>query len=619
MKILFLLMLFPGLTYARTFKDVVQEKILHETDLQLCKGKIYEDGGRSPLMSKLMKEVNMVDGKGKVPSSRIWSRSYVSKRSFRNGDQIFSFASKLIKDAKEEILIQTFIFDINGPGTKMVFDALYDIEKRQKKIGAKKPIKVKILLDLINLFGVIDTSKFIANNFGGFRSYEGSDFRGYGLNFPKPIDPSLVEIEIRYLKHKFVGANHSKTIIVDRTKGIVTGANFVSYHHTPDSKGDAESMDDHAFYFMGEIGLGLTDDFYNTFNKGVYKWKYSPKLLRFSKKTLGAGNIFGNKYNKSFKKIKPKKFPIPSAPIGNFNFPRVLERWARADFKKVELGIVTRWDKGMWVDKSSKIFRWIREDILRNKRLVELNPQNAAFLSLLYNAKSHINIVSPSLNSIDIMNGMLDAMRRGVNINFLLNRNYENMPAFFLREKGTNQMAAGWMARERSKLVKKYGEDKIGQFNLRWFVNRGGFTSGREHGGKVKKGTMKQWNHNHTKFMIADNRVAIIGSGNMDSQTWFHSGETNIVIDDQEVATRWCIDVFKTDYLRGQEFGDDRRDLGEKCFFNTTCMSGYCHRFKRINIFNKKCAPAKRRGLNGSLCYLDNQCKSGDCEKEVCK
>ena len=613
-------LIFSAITHARTFKDIVQEKILHESDLQLCRGDIYQTGGkRSPLMSKLMKAVNKVDGKGKIPSTRIWSRSYVSKRSFRNGDQIFSFAANLIKDAREEVLIQTFIFDINGPGTKMVFDALYELEKKQRKKGAKSPIKVKLMFDLINLFGVIDTSKFIAKNFGGFRSYEGTDFRGYGINMPRPIDPKYVEIEIRYLKHKFVGANHSKTIIVDRVKGIVTGANFVSYHHTPDSKGDVESMDDHAFYFMGDIGLGLSDDFFNTFNKAVYKWRYSPKILGRSKKTLGAGNLFGNKYHKSLRKRKPEKFVVPTFPLGKFKFSHVIKDWARSDFKQVELGIVTRLDKGMWFDKSSKIVRWIREDILNYPRKVEMNPQNAAFLSMFRYAKSHINIVSPSLNSIDIMNAMLGAMKRGININFLLNRNYENMPALFLREKGTNQMAAEWMAKHRKKLVDKFGEDRIGQFNLKWFVNRGGFTSGRKHGGKVKKGTMKQWNHNHTKFMVADNQVAIIGSGNMDSQSWFHSGETNIVVDDHEVARRWCIDVFKTDYLRGQRFGDDRRDLGEKCFFNTTCMSGYCHRFKKFNIFNKKCAPAKGRGLNRSLCYKDNQCKFGKCQKQRCK
>jgi len=617
---IFTFILFSLPIQARSFKDIVQKRILEESDLQLCRGDIYETGGkRSPLMGKLKKEVNAVANKGKVPSSRIWSRSFVSKRSFRNGDEIFSFAANLIKDAQQEVLIQTFIMDINGPGTKMVYDALYDLEKKQKEKGAKKPIKVKLLFDLINLFGVIDTSKFIAKNFGGFRSYEGTNFRGYGINMPRPIDPKYVELEIRFLKHKFVGANHSKTFVIDRVKGIVTGANFVSYHHTPDSKGDAESMDDHAFYFMGDIGMGLTDDFYNTFNKGVYRWKYSPKVIGRSKKTLGGGNLFGNKYHKALKKRKPAKFKVPTGPLGHFKFSHIIADWARSDFKKVEIGLVTRWDKGMWVDKSSKIFRWIREDILNIPRLVELNPQNAAFLSLFYNAKSHINIVSPSLNSIDIMNAMLDAMKRNVNVNFLLNKNYENMPAFGLRERGTNQMAAEWMMKERQKLVKRYGEDNIGQFNLKWFVNRGGFHSGRKHGGKVKKTTMKQWNHNHTKFMVADNQVAIIGSGNMDSQTWFHSGETNVVVDDYEVATRWCRDVFKTDYLRGHDFGDDHRDLGEKCFFNKTCMSGYCHRFKKWNIFNKKCAPARGRGLNGSLCYLDNQCKSGKCDTQRCK
>src|SRR6185369_5140070 len=43
----------------------------------------------------------------------------------------------------------------------------------------------------------------------------------------------------------------------------------------------------------------------------------------------------------------------------------------------------------------------------------------------------------------------------------------------------------------------------------------------------------------HVKLLIVDNRVGIQGSGNQDTQSWYHSEEVNIMIDSQEVCEKW--------------------------------------------------------------------------------
>ena len=35
----------------------------------------------------------------------------------------------------------------------------------------------------------------------------------------------------------------------------------------------------------------------------------------------------------------------------------------------------------------------------------------------------------------------------------------------------------------------------------------------------------------HVKYLSADNKIAIVGSGNMDSQSWNHSHEFNVLVD----------------------------------------------------------------------------------------
>ncbi len=43
----------------------------------------------------------------------------------------------------------------------------------------------------------------------------------------------------------------------------------------------------------------------------------------------------------------------------------------------------------------------------------------------------------------------------------------------------------------------------------------------------------------HVKLMTIDGHVGIVGSGNQDTQSWFHSQEVNVLIDSPEVCAAW--------------------------------------------------------------------------------
>jgi len=43
----------------------------------------------------------------------------------------------------------------------------------------------------------------------------------------------------------------------------------------------------------------------------------------------------------------------------------------------------------------------------------------------------------------------------------------------------------------------------------------------------------------HVKFMAIDGQCAIMGNGNQDTQSWFHSQETNILIDSPVIVQDW--------------------------------------------------------------------------------
>jgi hypothetical protein len=41
------------------------------------------------------------------------------------------------------------------------------------------------------------------------------------------------------------------------------------------------------------------------------------------------------------------------------------------------------------------------------------------------------------------------------------------------------------------------------------------------------------------KLMIVDDRVGIQGSGNQDTQSWFHSQEVNVMLDSTRICSDW--------------------------------------------------------------------------------
>ncbi|CAF0891965.1 unnamed protein product [Didymodactylos carnosus] len=61
--------------------------------------------------------------------------------------------------------------------------------------------------------------------------------------------------------------------------------------------------------------------------------------------------------------------------------------------------------------------------------------------------------------------------------------------------------------------------------------------------------------------MSIDDEVAIMGNGNMDTQSWFHSQEINAMIDSKEVVAEW-MDAIRKNQSTGVfgnviAFGDD--------------------------------------------------------------
>ena len=474
-----------------------------------CSGRVYPSKGTSSLYKAIKKKVNPYKKtRSSIKKEQIWSKGYVGTEPLRNGDQIFQTAADLIRDAENEVLIQTFIYDYQGAGTYMIHDAIYDLEKRQmarEKKGQKiRPIKVKILLDDYYLLGGRIRFKTIGAIGFGKRSYEFKDnIRGYGLNMRKrPLDPKYVELEVRYWFNTTAGVTHSKTFVVDREFAVVTGANFVSYHHVKETAGNKQSMEDHGFVLAGkDLGRGLAEDFYSVFNNSIYRTKDAAassktqvgrvgQVLR-KYKCLCWGNLFGNDFETAFKKKGDKKHPAKKYTDFS-NFPSNSSLKKRKSFMKsmgklklVTLGLLVREPN----DKTG--IKWEKEILTRRKNTKEkeghygpfwekpkssndMNPQNAAWLAIIDNAKSHINIVSPNISSFEIIKAIFRALLRGVDVNILTNSHYEDKFYDANHEMGSNtrslRFVKGGLNYYKKKAIKKGAYPaNFGKLNWRWY------------------------------------------------------------------------------------------------------------------------------------------------------
>lgn len=150
-------------------------------------------------------------------------------------------------------------------------------------------------------------------------------------------------------------------------------------------------------------------------------------------------------------------------------------------------------------------------------------PQNAAFQSSLRNAEKSIFIQTPNLNAAALLPEILAACRRGVKVTYYYCLGYNDVGELLPKQGGHNEYVANKLYRE---LEPEFRE------NLDVFCYIGKDQIQPIHN-KFKKRSC------HIKLMIIDDHVAIQGSGNQDTQSWYHSQEVNLMIDSAFVCQKW--------------------------------------------------------------------------------
>jgi phosphatidylserine/phosphatidylglycerophosphate/cardiolipin synthase-like enzyme len=152
-------------------------------------------------------------------------------------------------------------------------------------------------------------------------------------------------------------------------------------------------------------------------------------------------------------------------------------------------------------------------------------PQNEAWLSLIRNATKNIFIQTPDLNAAPLIPALAKALQRGIEVTYYVCFGYNDAGEIIPSQGGTNEQAA----RSLLSLLPEGGPERK-LLHIYDYV-------GKDQDHPIHQSFRTRCCH--VKLLIVDGSVGIQGSGNQDTQSWFHSQEINIMVDSPEICLKW--------------------------------------------------------------------------------
>ncbi|KAI6016248.1 hypothetical protein EDC04DRAFT_2749684 [Pisolithus marmoratus] len=182
-----------------------------------------------------------------------------------------------------------------------------------------------------------------------------------------------------------------------------------------------------------------------------------------------------------------------------------------------------------------------------NPRRALHNTQDIAWLAGLKYAKKKVFIQSPTFNARPVVEGVLKAVRRGVECTLYIDVGFNDGGEALPGQGGTNEQVAKRMYEELDEEGKQrlrmfwytgnYLRSRIFRQWLTIFPRSTPFGAGKDQNKPINASAKKR--NCHIKLMVIDDGVGIVGSGNHDTQSWYHSQEVNVMIDNPKVCEEW--------------------------------------------------------------------------------
>ncbi|KAH9919315.1 uncharacterized protein B0H18DRAFT_1028289 [Fomitopsis serialis] len=158
-----------------------------------------------------------------------------------------------------------------------------------------------------------------------------------------------------------------------------------------------------------------------------------------------------------------------------------------------------------------------------NEERALLCPQAAAWLAALRHA---------ARSAAPIVDAVLSAVRRGIEVTLYVDVGFNDGGEALPLQGGTNEEV------EQEKERLKYY----------WYTARDQCKPINAH---------LQQRNCHVKLMVIDDEVGIMGNGNQDVQSWYHSSEVNVMVDSHTICREWLDSIERVQNTHLHRVGHD--------------------------------------------------------------
>jgi phosphatidylserine/phosphatidylglycerophosphate/cardiolipin synthase-like enzyme len=160
-------------------------------------------------------------------------------------------------------------------------------------------------------------------------------------------------------------------------------------------------------------------------------------------------------------------------------------------------------------------------------------------------AREVLKIQSPNLNDDAAKAGILDTLRRGVEVRLVLTKKFNDRNESLPGQGGSNEATVDELYATAKQELGSVAACRL--LRVRWHA--------LDDGTLVEDAPDRPGGLAHVKYLSVDDQVVIIGSGNMDTQSWNFSGEVNVAVDDAVVTRAWDGRVFDPHFEHGVATG----------------------------------------------------------------
>jgi phosphatidylserine/phosphatidylglycerophosphate/cardiolipin synthase-like enzyme len=290
---------------------------------------------------------------------------------------------------------------------------------------------------------------------------------------------------------------HSKYLVVDGRWTIVTGANVQKVHD-----GDKRPWYDLAFEFWGPVAQSVRLDFIDAWLRSQAP-AFNIQLSEVQKEALAALQGLSWQWPHDLGEA-----PLSSEYVGD-----------------VPLALVNQ------------------REIAMPQKLAN-SPQDLAYEAVFAKARRNIHIQTPNFNADGAWYGLLGPVSRGVKVRMIVSKGFNFLTESLPGQKGNN------FTNVRD-FYKELGPNFVHpNFDARWFTLEAEHPEASTPATPVFALGESKPHSSHAKYLSADDQIAIIGSANMDTQSWYQSRELNVLVDSAVIVKAWEEAIFTKNLSR---------------------------------------------------------------------